>query len=220
MTSRSLWWSGVGAVLAAVALGGAVVFGHTGPPGPDPWWNATLAGHRADWMISSALALDHLGGGWVAVLVVPLLVIVPLLLLRRPWAALFAAASFLAGAGAVQLLKNVYGRARPDDMLVTSDFGSFPSGHVANAATIAVVLYVLFPRAWVAAAGAAWTGAMALSRTLLSVHWATDVLGGALLGSGVALLLAAWALPHLRPARGPFPARAGTDDAGSPTAGP
>ncbi len=95
----------------------------------------------------------------------------------------------------VQLLKQLFGRARPDDMLVVSDYGSFPSGHTANAATIALVLWVLFPRVWVAIVGAAWVLAMALSRTFLSVHWATDTLGGALVGAGVVLVLAALAAP-------------------------
>lgn len=193
---RILTWSGLGTTAAAVLLGAALVF--TEPSGLDRWWNETVVAHRADWMTSSALLLDHVGGGWLAILVVPVLMIVSLVLARRWRGAVFAATAFLASAGAVQLLKNLYRRARPEDMVVASDFGSFPSGHVANAATIAIVLYVLFPRVWVAIAGAAWTVAMALSRTLLSVHWATDTLGGALVGGGVALLLAAWALPWAR----------------------
>lgn len=185
-------WSGTATIAAAVSLGTALVSG-SGPPGVDRWWNETIDANRADWMAALALALDHLGGGWVAILVVPSLVIIALLLARRRRGALFAAAAFLLSAGVVQLLKNLYGRARPDDMVVASDFGAFPSGHVANAATLAVVLYLLIPRTRVAIAGVVWVVTMALSRTLLSVHWATDTLGGALVGAGVPLLLAAWA---------------------------
>ena len=76
--------------------------------------------------------------------------------------------------------------------MVTSDFGSFPSGHVANAATIAVTIGVIVPIVWVWIAGAAYTVLMALSRTYLGVHWFTDTVGGLLVGAGVALLL--WAL--------------------------
>ena len=54
----------------------------------------------------------------------------------------------------VQLLKNLFGRARPEDILVVSDFGSFPSGHVANAATIAVAIGMIVPNVWVWVAGA------------------------------------------------------------------
>lgn len=189
-----LWW-GSGLMAAAVLLGAAIVVGFREPPAFDRWWNELVAQHRIDPMIDAALVFNAVGGGWIAVFVVPLAVIVALLLARRWRAAVFAALCFAASAGAVQLLKNLLGRARPDDMIVASDFGSFPSGHTANAATIAVVAWVLFPRVWTAIAGVLWILAMALSRTVLSVHWATDTLGGALAGAAVVLLLAAWLLP-------------------------
>lgn len=192
-----LWW-GVACLLLSTALGAVVVLTSPQTFGFDRWWNETIVRIRADWMLDFALVLNWIGGGWVAILGVPLLAILILLLLRRWRGALFAAICFLASAGAVQLLKNIFGRARPDDMLVVSDYGSFPSGHTANAATIAVVVWVLFPRVWTAIAGAVWVLAMALSRTFLSVHWATDTLGGALVGAGVVLALAAWLLPWVR----------------------
>ncbi|PCE14625.1 phospholipid phosphatase [Microbacterium sp. SZ1] len=198
MRSRTLLWWGLGTLVASALLGAAIVFGYTEPPGFDRWWNEAIVQHRADWMLTGALVLDHIGGGWVAILVVPLLVIIALLLARRWRGAVFAAAAFLASAALVQLLKNLFGRARPEDMIVTSDFGSFPSGHTANAATIALVLCLLFPRVWVALVGAAWIVAMAVSRTLLSVHWATDTLGGALVGASAVLLIAAVMLPWAR----------------------
>ncbi len=185
-------------LVAATLLGAALVFGYSEPPGFDSWWNDTIGQHRADWMLTVALVLNDVGGGWVAILVVPLLMIVALLIARRWQAAVFAAVAFLASAGAVQLLKHLFGRARPEDMIVVSDFGSFPSGHAANAATIAMVLWLVFPRVWTAILGILWVIAMALSRTLLSVHWATDTLGGALVGAGVVLVLAAWLLPWVQ----------------------
>jgi membrane-associated phospholipid phosphatase len=200
MRSNTLMWSGWGTLAAALLLGAAIVSGYAEPPGLDRWWADVVDAHVTGWMLSAAVVLDHVGGGWVGVLVIPVLVVVSLVLAGRWRGAVLAAATFVASAGVVQLLKQVYARARPDDMLVASDFGSFPSGHTANAATIAVVLYLLFPRVWVAVAGIAWTVAMALSRTLLSVHWASDTLGGALVGTSVALLLAAWALPWARTA--------------------
>ncbi|MEV4668214.1 phosphatase PAP2 family protein [Microbacterium sp. LWO12-1.2] len=192
--STMLWW-GAGFLALATALGAAVVFGLTEPPGFDVWWNTTIAANRADWMLAVAHLTNEVGGGWIAIFVVPLLVIVAFLLARRWRTAVFAAICFAASAGAVQLLKQLFGRARPEDMLVISDFGSFPSGHTANAATIALVLWLVFPRVWIAIAGALWILVMALSRTVLSVHWATDTLGGALVGAGVVLVLGAWLLP-------------------------
>jgi undecaprenyl-diphosphatase len=192
-----LWW-GVGLLALATALGAVVVFAYPETPGFDHWWNETVAGIRGDWLLQFALVMDWIGGGWVAILGVPLLAILALVLARRWRGAIFAAVCFAASAGAVQLLKQLFGRARPEDMLVVSDYGSFPSGHTANAATIALVIWVLFPRVWTAILGALWVLAMALSRTFLSVHWATDTLGGALVGAGVVLVLAAWLLPWVQ----------------------
>lgn len=198
MRTRTLLWWGIGLLATATVLGAVIVFGADGTLGFDVWWDKTMSTNRADWMVTFALVLDAVGGGWVAILLVPLLLIAALLVSGRWRAAVFAAAAFAASAGAVQLLKHLFGRARPDDMIVASDFGSFPSGHTANAATIALVLWLLFPRVWVAVIGAAWVVAMALSRTFLSVHWATDTVGGALVGGGMVLLVAAILLPWVR----------------------
>ena len=195
-----LWW-GVACLVLATALGAFVVFAYTETPGFDRWWNQLIESIRGDGMYSFALVLNWIGGGWVAILGIPLLAIVALLLARRWRSAVFAAVCFALSAGAVQLLKEVFGRARPEDMLVVSDYGSFPSGHTANAATIALVVWVLFPRVWTAVVGVLWILAMALSRTFLSVHWASDTLGGALVGAGVVLVLAAWLLPWVRQRR-------------------
>lgn len=195
-----LWW-GVGLLALATAVGALVVFAYPQTPGFDRWWNDTIAGARADWMLDFALVLNWIGGGWVAILGVPVLAILALVIAGRWRGAVFAALCFAASAGAVQLLKQLFGRARPEDMLVASDYGSFPSGHTANAATIALVVWVLFPRVLTAVVGVLWVLAMALSRTFLSVHWASDTLGGALVGAGVVLVLAAWLLPWAQRAK-------------------
>lgn len=198
MNRRLLLWSGIGCVVLTFALGAMITLGFAHPFVIDAWWNQAVAGFRGDGLVSFAHAMDRLGGGWVAIYLVPVLVIIAFLLARRWRSGVFAALAFLASAGAVQLLKHLFGRARPEDMLVLSDYGSFPSGHTANAATLAFVFAVLFPNLWVRIVGALWIVLMALSRTFLSVHWATDTIGGALLGAGVVLLLAAWLLPWVR----------------------
>lgn len=141
-----------------------------------------------EWM---SYGMNWLGGGAFATFILPVLIVVVLLLLKRKWSALFFALVSLASVGITQLLKNLVDRARPEEMLVISDHGSFPSGHAANAATMAVALGIIFPRVWVWAAGAIWVALMMFSRTYLGVHWLTDTIGGALLGAGVVLIL--WA---------------------------
>jgi len=67
---------------------------------------------------------------------------------------------------------------------------SFPSGHAASAAAFATAVALESPRLGLAVAPLA--GAVAYSRVHVGVHWASDVLAGAALGSGVALLTQRW----------------------------
>ncbi len=198
MNRRLLLVSGLICLVLVLGLGALVSVGLAHPFVLDEWWNGVVVGLRNDPLVAFAHAMDFIGGGWVAVLLVPILVIVAFLIARRWRSAVFAALAFLLSAGAVQAVKHLFGRARPEDMLVVSDYGSFPSGHTANAATLALVFAVLFPMVWVRIVGAIWIVLMALSRTLLSVHWATDTVGGALIGAAAVLLLAAWMLPWVR----------------------
>lgn len=190
------------AILAALLLAAAVVLGWLSSSGAlaavDGAWNALMIDLRVPLTVDAAYVLNALGGGWVATLLTPALILALLFALRRWRAAVYAAVTLLLSVALTQLLKEIFGRARPEELLVASDYGSFPSGHTANAATVAMVLFLVFRRRWVAVAGIVWVAAMAWSRTALSVHWLTDTVGGLLVGVGTALLVAAligrWAL--------------------------
>lgn len=182
--------SGGTAVALALALG-VIVSVRRDPHYFDGEWLEEVVEHRSPLWDVPAFVMDFLGGGWFGVLVVPIGVAVVLLLVRKRWSALYFVLASAVSAGVVQLLKSLFGRARPEEILVSADFGSFPSGHVANAATIAVALAILLQRRWVWFAGAVWVVLMILSRTYLGAHWLSDTIGGLLLGGAVAVLV--WA---------------------------
>ncbi|MDT9688913.1 phosphatase PAP2 family protein [Streptomyces sp. P9(2023)] len=165
------------------------------PPfqGLDDQWLAWMGGPHDGLYWIPAAVLNWFGG--------PLGVVVPLallffLLLRRRW----TSAGFLLGvyfAGnllVVQGLKRLVDRPRPANPLVRVDHGSFPSGHVAGAALLVVLVGVLLVpaarrRAWWLG-GTVFTLAMMWSRTWLHAHWLTDTAAGAAAGAGAGLL--AW----------------------------
>ncbi len=196
------WWlpiSGGTALVAALGLG-LVVTLRASPYGLDAEWMEEITEHRsAVWLVPS-LVMNTVGGGILGVFIIPFLTTVLLAVFARPWGAVYFLVATVVSAAIVHLLKAAFARARPVDILVNVDAGSFPSGHVANAATMAVALALIVGRAWVWYAGSVWVVLMALSRTYLGAHWVSDTVGGALLGAAVAVML--WA---------PFAARLGTE---------
>ncbi|WP_309710037.1 phosphatase PAP2 family protein [Pseudolysinimonas sp.] len=158
----------------------------------DGEWMAEILEMRGPGWEAVSRVFDFLGGGWFANWLIPVVVAVSFLIARRPWAASVFVIASAVSALLVQALKVLFGRARPEDSLLELHTAAYPSGHVANAATVVVLLALLLCRWWVATAGAAYVVLMALSRTYLGAHWVTDTVGGALLGASVAL--AGWAI--------------------------
>lgn len=191
--------TGLVLVLLSCGLGWWVFTRGDDPFAIDVWWNGFVADWYSPFLTGFSQVMNWVGAGWFAILVVPIGGAIALILLRRPWAAVFFLVAAAVSAGGVQVLKHLFGRVRPEDIIVISDYGSYPSGHVANAATLAVAAFVIFPRVWVAIVGAVWVVLMAFSRTYLHAHWVSDTVGGAMLGAGAVLLVAAaFAVPMAR----------------------
>jgi undecaprenyl-diphosphatase len=138
------------------------------------------------------------GSAWFRVLVfVPVLV---LLLRRRLWwtAGWMAAAVVLIGP-LTTLLKEVFGRVRPDfdQGGARLDSLSYPSGHSSGIATLVTVALILaWPllaarvRWWVLVLGVVLVLLVGLTRIWLGVHFLSDVVGGWALGVAWSLLTA------------------------------
>ena len=65
---------------------------------------------------------------------------------------------------------------------------SFPSGHTSMAFSTATSLSLMFPKWYVIAPAYIWAGAVGYSRMHLGVHYPSDVLIGAIIGGGSAVL--------------------------------
>jgi membrane-associated phospholipid phosphatase len=135
--------------------------------------------------------------------VVRLVVFLPVLVLlvrRRAWwtAAWLLTAIVLIGP-LNTLLKNYFGRVRPDfaEGGARVESLSFPSGHSSGIATLVTVALILaWPllaaraRRWALAVGIALVLLVGLTRMWLGVHFLSDVVGGWALGVGWSLLTA------------------------------
>ena len=115
---------------------------------------------------------------------------------RKGWrACLWVLTAEAAAAVLVRVLKVVFGRYRPDQALagqfeyfqLRSKGHSFPSGHTADAAAVATVLWFVYPRLRPVYVG--WVVVMALARIGAAQHFVADAMIGAALGILCALLV-------------------------------
>jgi undecaprenyl-diphosphatase len=109
---------------------------------------------------------------------------------RRAQPLVLVALADAAAEGVADLLKSAIGGRRPHlahRLVPLPHSASFPSGHAASSFACATVLSFLCPRA--APAFYVLAAAIAYSRLYVGVHWPLDVVGGAVLGVVIALLL-------------------------------
>lgn len=181
-------------LLCAFVVPGVMILAGQGQPAfnsVDTWWQAfSFTLHSPFW--------DGVNGilnwvGYVGMLSAQGVLALALVAWKRPVTALFVAGSGIATLALTQLAKVVVGRERPVGAKVLTDTGSYPSGHVSATTAFLVVLAVLAGRWWMTTLAALGIIAMMVSRTYLSAHWLSDVLGGACLAAGL-VLLAWWRL--------------------------
>lgn len=184
-----------GLVLLAVAavLTVIVVADRTGSPlqRADDRWLERMEALRTPWLTRVANVMAVLGGPRV---MAPLrIAVIAGLAWQRRWLQLGA---FFGAVVTSELcigpLKAMIGRPRPP-VLITPDSFSYPSGHAIAASVTAIgLVVVLVPAAsrrtrWTIVA-VAFAASMAMSRTYLGVHWASDVVAGVCIGTGLAVV--------------------------------
>lgn len=201
---RAFWWR-VGFALAALLIVAAlydetILRSLMGWPAHERWFFTVLTRlGEADWIIYIALILAA-GGFLIRGLH---------LTYSARWAAIVTGGIglyILIGVGAPSLTatiaKRLIGRARPVhlDELGTLSFhpftldwslAGFPSGHATTAFALAVTLTALLGRHW------RWpllifASLVALSRIVTGMHYLTDVVAGAALGTFGAILVRDW----------------------------
>lgn len=152
-------------------------------------WASGVAQSASPAVVSFFRVVTYAGSIWVTV---PLVFAVAVGLWRRgdrpvAWVLLTA---FGTGEGLLYGLKAFFHRARPEIQIVAEHGYSFPSGHSFTAALVYGLLAVLAWRWAPRARGALVLLCVALavlvgvSRIVLGVHYATDVIGGFVLAAG------------------------------------
>ncbi|MGH9585117.1 MAG: phosphatase PAP2 family protein [Bryobacteraceae bacterium] len=142
------------------------------------------------WVRLCAIAATRAGDGWLWYLVS--LFILLFGGAGRLTAVAAAGTAALVGVGLFLLLKKVSGRKRPCEIephcwatLLPPDRFSFPSGHAITAFSVAVALGAFYPVLLPLLLFFALC--IAASRILLGMHFLSDVVAGALIGTALAL---------------------------------
>jgi undecaprenyl-diphosphatase len=142
--------------------------------------------HHNDFGHRVAVVVTHFGD---RIVLIPLALILgwPLFRGHKAWIVLLLFVG-LSSAELVSVLKQGFEVLRPPIGLQHSKSFAFPSGHTTATATFATVLGYLSMRRDIApaayvGAGVLLTVLVGLSRIYLDMHWASDVIGGVLIGA-------------------------------------
>jgi membrane-associated phospholipid phosphatase len=107
---------------------------------------------------------------------------------------IYIGATLLVSAGITVGLKYSVRRPRPFvtypeiEKMTKAGSESFPSGHTSTAFATATSLSLAFPKWYVIAPSYLWACSVGYSRMHLGVHYPSDVLAGAVVGAGSAIL--------------------------------
>lgn len=153
------------------------------------------------------VAAHYITSVGVVSILLPIAVFVGVLIYVKAKSIAYAAAPFFSvqiTSLAVSSVKKAIDSARPpiSSHIYPVHNAAFPSGHAANTTALVVATVVMacivYPRRNVQhdfiVSGIVIVLLMSLTRLVLNVHWLSDVLGGAALGSAIALVVSAIAM--------------------------
>jgi len=143
------------------------------------------------WLPDILRAITILGDSKLLIALV-ILVAAYLVARRTYYFALVLLAPTVGGMAIVSLLKDHFGRPRPEvvEQLTTRYSMSFPSGHAANSAIVYLTMAMLFTQIrperhagiYLVSAALLLTTTIGISRVALGVHWPSDVVAGWMFG--------------------------------------
>lgn len=109
--------------------------------------------------------------------------------------AVYIGTSVIEALGITYAFKYTFDRLRPYEKypdrihaIEKEDSPSFPSGHTAAAFSLATSLSITYPKWYVIAPSALWACGVGFARINQGVHYPSDVLTGAVIGTGCAFL--------------------------------
>jgi len=189
----------------------AIALRPLGPRIEDPVdlaWYDLIEQIRSPALVAVSLVIDALGRAPIDHLVVALAAVGLVATGRWRSGLLLMVAASVDGIQ-VQVVKAIADRTRPDHPLIATGNASYPSGHTAIAALIAVGIALALRKRWVWVCSASAVVIVAISRTMVNVHWMSDVVVGGALGGATMLLVWTLAPPVLvdRPRREQLPVR-------------
>lgn len=150
---------------------------------------------RQDWLTPAVKFITHLGDGGIIWILITLALLA--YAKTRKTGLLCSCSLILEVLICNVILKNWVARIRPYEAIeglqrliaAPSDF-SFPSGHTGSSFAVAVVLLIMLPKRYGIPA-MVLAVLIGLSRLYVGVHYPTDVLAAALIGTGTAVVICA-----------------------------